>query len=315
MRTKPLVSIVVPTYNVESYVEECIQSILNQTYTHIELFIVDDGSKDRTVSIVRKLENQYEKIKVYCQKVNKGQATARNIGIDKVNGDYLLFVDSDDFLHKETVAQLVKTAEEKKVDMVRFNAKSFSDEGEPIKEKEYNFSLYLKNNYVYDHNKFNNVYLSFSPSPVLYLLKTDLLRQHNVKFHEGIIHEDELFSAEVFLVAKSCVYINEAYYQRRYRSGSTMTERSIEQKKYSFDSYIKVMQIYQNILIKKELNDPDRFFIKYRINTLWLILKNYSFDKDYIDQRKKAIKKREIIYTKLYKNYIRLRKIIATKRK
>lgn len=103
MKVSSLVfSIVVPVYNVELYLRECIESIIKQTYSKWELVLIDDGSTDRSGEICKRYEKQDDRIKVYT-KNNSGQADSRNIGVEKAGGDYLLFVDSDDFIDGDTL--------------------------------------------------------------------------------------------------------------------------------------------------------------------------------------------------------------------
>lgn len=286
-----------------------MNSIIEQTYLNIELIAIDDGSKDDSPLILKEYEMKYDNVNILLEGNNKGQAAARNRGISKATGKYILFVDSDDYLNINAVEKLVDIAESQEVELVRFNAKSFSDEGEAILEKEYKFDLFLKEKFIYYKNNFKNVYLSFSPSPVLYLFKKRILEINNISFKEKIIHEDELFSAELFLKANSCSFINEAFYNRRYRKGSTMTERTFKQKKYSFDSYIKIINEYENFREGLKLEKNEKFFIKYRINTLFLLLLNYQFDNEYTNKEIKKIKNNKIHYTKKFKFYIRIVKI------
>ena len=308
-------SVVIPVYNVQDYVKDCLDSILDQTYQMIEIIAVDDGSQDASPQILKEYSKRYSNFHTSLQKQNKGQAVARNIGIDLSKGKYILFVDSDDFIESNTIEVLVEAIEKYHVDFVRFNAKSFAEDDETIRQEEYNFNLFLNEYEVYKKEAFKNVYLSFSPSPVLYLFTRELIEKNQIRFMEYIIHEDELYSSDIFLYAESCVYVDQPFYNRRYRSGSTMTEKSEEQLKYSFDSYIKIIEQYNKLLFKGSFTQKQKQFLKYRINSLYVPLLGYAIDPQYKKENLEKVNKGNIFYTKTYKNYIRLLKAVTITQK
>lgn len=310
-QNQPLVSIIIPVYNVQDYLADCLDSILKQSYSNIEIIAVDDGSLDSSPEILKEYSLKYRSICIILEKINQGQATARNIGIKQAKGKYILFVDADDFIEQETVEVLVQTIEQFQADFVRFNAKSFSEEGEKILQKEYTFNLFLDEQRNYTKDQFENVYLSFSPSPVLYLFKRDLIEKNNIRFKEHIIHEDELFSSLIFFCATSCVYINQSFYNRRYRQGSTMTKKTEKQRRHSFYSYVQVINYYNELLLNHSYNKDQGFFLKYRINSLYVPLLDYPIDQSEKKEALDKIHQQKIYYTRLYKNYIRLLKALA----
>lgn len=112
-----LVSIIVPVYNLEDYIENCINSLLNQTYKNIEIICIDDGSKDNSASVIKKLMEIDKRIKYFYQE-NAGVSAARNKGLDNVQGEYVMFVDGDDYMHFQAVDMLVRCIEVKNCDMV-----------------------------------------------------------------------------------------------------------------------------------------------------------------------------------------------------
>lgn len=304
---RKLVSIIIPVYNVESYLDDCLKSVLNQTYDNIEVIAVDDGSVDDSPLILKEYASKYSRLRVYLQDVNQGQGTARNLGLEKAKGDYILFVDSDDYIETNTVKCLVDVIEETNVDFIRFNATSFSSEGELIKEDSYRFTQYLKEKRIYTKKDFKDIYLSFMPSPVLYMFTKDLLSKYEIIFPSGIIHEDEVFSALLFLYARSCVYINKDFYRRRYRAGSTMTDKTEEQVERSFSSYIKIIEYYERLLMNDHLTENQKFFLKYRINSIYRPLEQQAKN----GRKKEALDKvsrNYVYYSASYKNYIRFLK-------
>src|SRR5690625_639570 len=124
-KSLPLVTIIIPVYNVEKYIEECINSILEQTYSNIEIIAIDDGSTDNSLKILKQYSS--DKLYIYKHDKNKGQAAARNLGIEVSNGEYILFVDSDDLIRKDAVEILIMEMQKNDVSLIRFNAISFHD--------------------------------------------------------------------------------------------------------------------------------------------------------------------------------------------
>ena len=120
------VSVIVPVYNAQSYLEECIESIIGQTYEKIELILIDDGSKDHSPAICDQYAEKDDRIKVYHTK-NAGAAHARNIGLSKATGDYIIFVDSDDFIAKETIEKCVAKLRESQAGLLIFNLCEMTD--------------------------------------------------------------------------------------------------------------------------------------------------------------------------------------------
>ena len=266
--SKPLVSVIVPTYNVERYVEDCIDSLISQTYPNIEIIVIDDGSKDATVYLL----NQYkDKIKLIAHDNNKGQGARRNQGIKLAKGEYIYFVDSDDWIEKDTIKELVEQAVKTGADLVRFNGKAFSEGGVTLKkEGQYNFSHQLEHKKVYtgedllDKNR-----RSFSASPCLYLIKKSVIDQHNLYFLEGVLHEDEYFTTRLFCAVESMTYINKPHYNRRYRVASTMTEQSNLHKLKSFESYLKIFKALEKDYQRPELKPAQKQFIKRQLLSVY----------------------------------------------
>ncbi|MGG8363830.1 glycosyltransferase family 2 protein, partial [Bacillus cereus] len=116
MEQKQLVSVVIPLYNTEKYIEETMQSILDQTYKNIEIVIVDDGSKDQSPSIVKNLAEKYPGQVKYVHQKNQGVSVARNTGIENASGEYIAFLDSDDLWHPTKIEKQVESMHKNEMD-------------------------------------------------------------------------------------------------------------------------------------------------------------------------------------------------------
>ncbi|MFL2116433.1 glycosyltransferase family 2 protein [Marinilactibacillus psychrotolerans] len=266
--TEPLVSIIVPTYNVERYIEESVESILNQTYPNTEIILIDDGSTDATSYLLQQFN---DKAQIMVNPINQGQGAVRNQGINQATGDYILFVDSDDWIEPGAVRGLVQKAIETKAEIVRFNGQSFFDgKATPKQLGDYDFSEVLEENEIYIAPEIlPKIQKSYSASPCLYLVKRSLLIENRIRFPEGILHEDEYFSTLVFLHAKKMAYINQFYYHRRYRVASTMTESTPRHKQRSFESYLKVFQLMEEEYISSQYNQQQKGFLKRQLLSIY----------------------------------------------
>ncbi len=223
MDNQGLISVIIPVYNVEQYLCECIDSVLNQTYSSYEIILVDDGSTDSSGKICDEYAEKSEKIKV-IHKENGGQSSARNLGLKSAGGKYIYFLDSDDYLAENAFEELVKHIEQENSDFVFFDAVSFSDPEDNFKIKQ---SYIRKNQYKTDKgiNILSKQYENKEYHCVVYLLlfKKEFLDNAQLFFCEGMVYEDEVFSFQAFCEAKKVSQLPQALYFRRYRTNSTMT--------------------------------------------------------------------------------------------
>ena len=214
-----MISLIIPVYNVEQYLENCLESVVNQTYQNIEIILVDDGSTDRSGIICDNWKNKDNRIKV-IHKTNGGLSHARNVGIEKACGDYLMFVDSDDIISNELCSTLLKILVENNADLSICNAAHIFDNN-------INFNNEGK---LYFYNATEAIcelwyQKSFLPSAWGKLYKKELFE--NVKFTEGIIFEDIDIMHEIFYQCDKIVYTTKELY------GYVHHENSITTKKYS----------------------------------------------------------------------------------
>lgn len=225
MRT---VTVIVPIYNAELCLEECLNSLVNQKSPFDEIILVNDGSTDQSGEICTKYFQKYSYIKLITQK-NEGQGTARNVGIDNVIGEYLVFVDSDDYVTLDMCQRIKEGICREKVDVLYYNASIQYDI--PTSEKNMTHSV------EFDYQKMSGkeyLYKSFpeSYSSAVYLAayRTYFLRKKEIYFPEGVYFEDNLFSLKVALEAQSISCIPSNLYIRRCRANSIMTGEVNEKK-------------------------------------------------------------------------------------
>ena len=199
----PLVSVLIPVYNTEKYLPACLESIAGQTYPNLQVVVVDDGSKDASLSIAQEYAAKHPFIEVYHQE-NAGVAAARNNLLSHVKGEYVLFVDSDDWIEPDMVDFLVKKAKEYKVDMVTCGRVVNDD----LPKVECSIvELWNQEHVIKEFLR----HVSFNGSLCNKLIRVDLL--HDVKFHFGISYgEDALFVWNVLQHVKQVLVTDKELY-------------------------------------------------------------------------------------------------------
>lgn len=253
------VSIIIPAYNVENEIEDSLRSILNQSYVDLEIIIVNDGSSDGTLNVIKRVTASDDRVKVIDQP-NSGVSVARNVGLRISTGEYLYFFDPDDILEKDAIQQLVSCAEKNQVDVVIFNA-NILKEG---RVRPYFRHNRLTENMIYDRNTFlKNTKWNLVPVWI-YFFKKSFLLENKLSFKKNVIHEDSLFYVDVISALSSLVYINKSFFLYKKRP------KSITGNLYENKYHAKSLRIIKGDLKEKKslLTTKDIFyeFLTYRIN-------------------------------------------------
>ena len=218
---KPKVSVIVPVYNVELYLKECLESIVNQTLKDIEIILVDDGSSDDSFQIMQEYANHDDRITV-IQQNNRGVSAARNIGLHYAKGEFIYFIDSDDYLELTALAELYPKCVENNLDALIFDYTRFCDDPN-IKVQQLERPDYTE---IYDGFSLLSLQKndkSYSPVVWAIFLKNEFLNKNNISFYEGIIHEDNLFLFYVYMNATRMAHLKKCLYNHRLHPNSIMT--------------------------------------------------------------------------------------------
>lgn len=227
-----LVSVIIPVYNVEEYLEECINSVLNQTYKNLEIILIDDSSTDESFSICLNKAKKDERITILRNKINKGQSATRNRGIRHANGKYIYFLDSDDYVRDDLFQSIIPYMEKNNLEMCYFSANVLID-GEGLS---WNMNAYTKKSEYKISNgkeilKSLNKNKEYSPQNCMFITRMDLITNNGITYREDIIYEDNFFAFQLAMQSKRSSVINDAYYVRRVRPGSIMTSTDKRLKK------------------------------------------------------------------------------------
>ena len=241
---KPKVSVIIPVYNTEEYVEEAVRSIMNQTLMEIEIIIIDDGSTDNSLTIIEKLASEDNRIQYFSQ-TNKGQSVARNVGIEIATGEFLYFMDSDDLLEEDAFELCYHRCISEQLDFVFFDAENFGEINKSIVEYDRKKQL---DNKVYKGIEFLNILLDkavYRVTPWLYFINLSFLQKQNIIFDSKFrIYEDQIFSARLYLTAKRVAYMPISLFHRRLRDYSLMTN---PYSLYHVETYFKIANELTNI--------------------------------------------------------------------
>lgn len=275
------VSVIVPVYGVEDYIIKCMDSIVNQTMRDIEIIVVNDGTKDKSIELIEK-KYQDNRIKIYNKK-NEGVAKARNFGIKKAKGQYLFFVDSDDFIKNNTIEILYNKAIEQNYDIVLCDYYKYYN-----KKKYYHFSLI-------EHYKENNPLsiITAMPGPVCKLIKRNLFIENNITFLENNSFEDNAIMPLVCGLAKSNFYIKQPLYYYRQRNGSSLNKECYDKRwEDIFESLSYLVNKFKEYgLYNKCYSELEYIYIEYLLHASNLRFIDYKEGLKNIKKVSKVIKK------------------------
>lgn len=256
----PKFSVIVPVYNVEEYLDECVKSVIEQTFTDWELILVDDGSSDNSYKICCSYAENDARIKAIHQE-NTGASGARNNGISNAAGEYILFLDSDDFYNKNICLEIISNKlDEAGSDILVFGCTDFNMmTGKSIVSRTgYNLELIDKNNYRDTmHYLLSNKMIPGGPT--IFAFRRDIVIQNDIRFKQGIQDEDYDFVLSVFLNSKSVTAIDDPFYSYRHGraesvtgSGNILMIRGID---YTVNKWIPIcLDMKDEILRKDYLN-------------------------------------------------------------
>ena len=220
----PKYSIIIPVYNVEKYIKKCLESVFNQTEKDYEVIVVNDGTKDNSMDIVKEYD-----VKIINQK-NQGLSEARNTGLKKAKGEYILFLDSDDYIEKDLLKELNKSIENKP-DIVRFQIKEVFDNH----SVDYNEIPFDNKNGVEAFSIICKYH--FVENAWAYLYKRSYLEDNNFTFKKGTIHEDFGLIPLVIMKASKVNSISYIGYNYVQRDGSIMSQKNYEKTKKKVEDF------------------------------------------------------------------------------
>lgn len=266
MNSEVKVSIIIPVYNNEFYLRKCLDSVINQTLKEIEIIIINDGSTDNSLEIIKEYRNRDKRI-IIINKENEGVSKTRNRGLDICKGQYIQFIDSDDYIDNNMIESMYNVATNNKLDIVMCGYKKIID------DKEYNNLPTIEIDNIINKEIIVKYLTNSYESKILWFVwknmyKNELLSLNNIKFKENLrFGEDSIFNLECFLEAQRIMAIDQCFYNYRYNPNSLTSKKY---KDYLFSNlniqYKEKISIYKKYSLENLMKDDiDKNFIKHQL--------------------------------------------------
>ncbi|MFZ7133052.1 MAG: glycosyltransferase [Eubacteriales bacterium] len=245
------VTVIVPVFNVEGYLYKCINSIVRQSLDEIELLLIDDGSTDGSLEIIKDFYRRYPNKVRFIHKENEGVSQARNLGIIESKGDYIAFVDADDWLEEETLEYMYLCALEKNADLVLCDAKVIDAYTGKITKMWKSGNLNEEAENIYRHKALVNTVL---PAPWGKLYRKNLFIEHHITFPIGLRNQDLGTTPRLLIHCNTISKVNKAYYNYLYREDSAM--RTYDNKILDVIENLKIVKkYYESMGLDKEFKE------------------------------------------------------------
>lgn len=237
-------SVVIPVYNVEHYVKECLESVVHQKTKSVEIILVDDGSTDDSGKICMEYAETHSNVR-YIRQRNAGLGAARNVGLGQAQGDYVIFLDSDDYWREDCMIRLQEVLlKYPYLDILYFDAEVVYESDAIPRNDAYDANAYYRKGKISEEvckgmDFFNEIYpRHFNVSACMAAYRREFLLSHAILFPQGVLYEDCLFNLQSMIGGKAVKYLPYNLYIRRYRLGSIMT--SVQNKQQRVQSIVKV---------------------------------------------------------------------------
>ncbi|EJT5929238.1 TPA: glycosyltransferase family 2 protein [Clostridium perfringens] len=260
-----LVSIIIPMYNAEKYIERCLDSVLVQTYNNIEVIIIDDGSIDSSLKKVQCISDK--RLKLYC-KTNGGVSSARNFGIEKARGEFLLFVDADDYIDSKMVEELINEVNEE-------NTLIFCNNDEIWKNRVDKRNLFSDVKRRLDKNDVLREIASGRAGLVCSkLVNKKIIIENNIKFDEKLsIGEDQIFFLKVAEHTEKFKYVNKSLY---YYDRTNEYSATLKYQENLYENFFRLQNQVKLIFLRNKLNseEDNRLLNNKILNFTWVCINN-----------------------------------------
>jgi len=301
---QPKVSVIIPVYNVELYLADCLDSVVNQTLQEIEIICVNDGSTDNSLAILRKYQKDDKRIKIIDFPRNGGQSYARNQGISKARGEYIYFLDADDMIVPEAMEDLYVLSKRENLDIVYFDTYLiFETKQLASKFNAYKTERKAEYQRVYHGEALFAEFIEnddWVVSPPRQFFKYKFLLENKLNFYEGILHEDELFTFLSILKANRTRCLKKKYFIRRFREKSIMTTQASNRNFIGlFTCYCEMFLFWKNIECCEAANKAiDIHLLRLYKNII------ISYNKNKIFAEMSEIKNENIMVQHLFKVFL-----------
>ncbi len=245
MCVNPLVSVVIPVYNGQNHISQCLEMILNQSYKNLEVIVVDDGSTDNSVQLI----NKFTKVRLIQHSVNKGLSAARNTGINNATGKYIHFMDDDDQINVEFYESFIEACEKNNADMA---CGSFMNASSPAESQIFTSEKVVTS--VKD--KYTATYVVRKAYVWRYFFSLNFIREHQLYFEEGRLMEDILFSSRAVYYANKVVIVPNAHYHYVSTPNSIMNNKDKKHMKRREADYQHALKMVEDFAEEHHFKVP-----------------------------------------------------------
>lgn len=273
--TDAKVSVIIPVYNTAPYLKEAIGSVFNQSLKDIEIIAVNDGSADNSLQILNELAETDKRLKVISFEKNAGVSVCRNAGIGAAKSEYIYFFDSDDVIEPDCLDFCYQKMVSGSYDFLVFDGLSFTDNG--VKT---GFNATYQRTRLLTKDTYKGVELmnllienkSYSCSVCLCFIKKSFIDENHLQFYPGVLYEDVLYAAQLYLTAQSVTCVPRTFFHRRIRENSTMTSKvstiNIDYRLTVGNELLKLKAVFTDELSRKILNHQTRNLFIFLIKTM-----------------------------------------------
>lgn len=276
MKCVPMkISVIIPVFNKEKYLDECLTSAINQTLNDIEIICVNDGSTDASQKILEQYSRKDSRIKILEQN-NRGPGSARNEGLKIAEGEYIFFLDADDWIELDALEKLYDNAKENESELVLFNAIEHLPEGNFRKR------IYYPENIegTFDFHQKTDIVMNNFLIVCTKLHKTDFLRKNYISFSEVGLFEDVFFHIKSIIKAKRISYLNEIFYNYRRTETNTRQSKSVQNNKSH--EFLQVLDEIRIFLNNEQLYDLlEENYVNFKLTELKNLFENNEDKKEF----------------------------------
>lgn len=291
------ITIIIPIFNVQEYLQRCLNSILLQKIStdELEIILINDGSSDKSGEIALNISEEYENVH-YFEQENKGLGAARNFGLEKATGNYIWFIDSDDWIEVGSLVEINESLAKNNLDLLLFNMQRIYADGKILPSEMHYRDQEIENGIDFFLRE------SLIVSPCIGIFRKEILDKNNIKFFENVFYEDVDFFINAILKSERLLCINKVFYNYFYNVNSiTLRANTTHSDKKVFDYYLaieRLVRLRKNQ--KSEIAQKISFIIeKYQLWLMRLIYRNeISFD-NCIEIRRRMINE-DLFPTKIY---------------
>jgi glycosyltransferase involved in cell wall biosynthesis len=246
----PKISIIIPVYNAEKYLQKCLDNLINQTLQDIEILCINDGSKDKSLSVLQEYAKKDERIKVFTGE-NQGPAKARNTGLENAVGKYIMFCDSDDWYEPTMCEEMYNCIEKEKVDIVMCDCDVVEIEANHLRNKSDVDYVRLTSKGFHDVSK--NCFVKIPCTLWNKIFKKSLIDKYKISFPNGYLHDDDAFIRQYWSISLSYFGLNKKLYNYALRGNSIMSLCLSEEDNLKILDKIYSCTFFYNFLIKNNL--------------------------------------------------------------